>query len=148
MARLICIGNYYRQDDALGLFIGKHPKIKARANLEVVENFGDAFALIETWKEAGTVIIADAVKSGRAPGTIFRFDLLTDYLPEDIFTVSTHSSGIADCIALSRRLGMLPEKLIFYGIEGQLFGYGTEISDIVKESVELVVVRILKDVEL
>ena len=146
MARLICIGNYYRQDDALGLFIGKHPKIKSQSNIEVFENFGDAFALIEAWKEAETVIVVDAVKSGRAPGTIFRFNLLSDNLPPDIFTVSTHSSGIAECIAISRRLSMLPEKLIFYGIEGQLFGYGTEISDIVKEAMAQVVEQIMNDV--
>ncbi|HAL83098.1 MAG TPA: hydrogenase maturation protease [Mucilaginibacter sp.] len=142
---LICIGNDYREDDGLGLYIGRQPKIKALAGIRILENSGDGMAMMDAWKDAGTVIIVDAVHSGRPAGTIFRFDAINNPLPANIFAVSTHHVGIPECIALSRSLGLLPEKLIFYGIEGENFGQSTELSPIVKEAANAVVNSIAEE---
>ncbi len=139
---LICIGNEYRQDDGVGLFIAKHPKIRDLRGVSIIAGSGDGLALIEAWKTKGTVILVDAVHSGRPAGTLYRFDALTTPLPADIFLASTHNLGIPECIALSRSLGLLPEKLTFYGIEGVKFGQGTRLSAAVRETAETAVEKI------
>ena len=142
---LICIGNDYREDDGLGFYIGRHPKIKNLQGIRILENSGDGMAMMDAWKDAGMVIIVDAVHSGRPAGTIFRFDAINNPLPANIFAVSTHHVGIPECIALSRSLGLLPEKLIFYGIEGESFGQSMELSAIVREAADAVVDNIVEE---
>jgi len=141
-AILICIGNEYREDDGLGLYIGRHAKIRCLPNLRIIENSGDGMAMVDAWKDGRTVIVVDAVHSGRPPGTLFYFDLLENRIPSDVFTVSTHNIGIFECVALSKKLGLLPEKLIFYGIEVADSGYGRHLSPLVKGAADSLVEKI------
>jgi hydrogenase maturation protease len=142
---LICIGNEYRQDDGVGPFIGRHLKTKGLEGVRIIENAGDTMAMMDAWKDEDTVILVDAVRSGQPAGTIFCFDAVADPLPEDIFAVSSHDISIPECIALSRSLGIFPEKLIFYGIEGLNFGHGEQLSSVVKEAAEALSERITDD---
>lgn len=142
---LICIGNGYRQDDGVGLFIGEQLKLKDLPRVRIMENAGDGMAMMDAWKDEDIVILVDAVRSGQPAGTIFCFDAVANPLPEDIFAVSSHDIGIPDCIALSRSLGIFPEKLLFYGIEGENFGDGMQLSPVVKEAAIAVAERIAED---
>lgn len=141
-ALLICIGNDYRQDDGVGLFIGRLEKVRNMPGLRIIENHGDGMALMEAWKGEELVLLVDAVQSGRPAGTIVRFDVLADALPDDIMPTSTHNISLQDSVALSRSLGLLPGKLIFYGIEGEDFGHGEGLSDAVKAAAVEVAERI------
>jgi hydrogenase maturation protease len=131
---LICIGNDYRQDDRVGLFIGRQLKLKGLNGVQIVENSGDSMAMMDAWKNERTVILVDAVHSGQPAGTIYYFNAIADRLPEDIFAVSSHDISIPECITLSRSLDILPEKLIFYGIEGEDFGRGQQMSVAVRKA--------------
>ncbi|BAU53817.1 hydrogenase maturation protease [Mucilaginibacter gotjawali] len=146
-ALLICIGNEFREDDGLGLYIGRHDKIRSLRNMVVIENSGDGMAMMDAWKDGGTVILADAVRSGRPAGTLFHFDLLKDPIPPDLFILSTHNIGIPGCIALSEKLDLLPEQLLFYGVEGQNFGHGKKLSPIVKAATDGLIDQIVADFE-
>ena len=141
---LICIGNDYRGDDGVGLYIGRHAKIKG-LNVQVIENSGDGIAMMDTWKERGTVILVDAVYSGHPAGTIFRFDALNSSFPENMLPVSTHDVGIAECISLSDSLDLLPKKMIFYGIGGENFGQGKHLSAVVRKAADAVVGKIAEE---
>jgi hydrogenase maturation protease len=110
-----------------------------------MENSGDGMAMMDAWKDEETVILVDAVRSGQPAGTIFCFDAVANPMPEDIFAVSSHDVSIPDCIALSRSLGIFPEKLIFYGIEGENFGDGVQLSLAVKEAAIAVAEMIAED---
>lgn len=143
-ALLICTGNEFRQDDGVGLFIGRQLKHKGLPGITVIENHGDGMALIEAWKGENMVILVDAVQSGQPAGTIHSFDLLRAPLPEGILHASSHQVGINECITLSRSLGLLPEKLFFYGIEGESFGNGTWLSITVLEAAWKVVESVEK----
>jgi len=142
---LIGIGNEFREDDGLGLYIARHAQIRRLQNLSVMENSGDGMAMIDAWKNAGTVVLVDAVRSGRPPGTIFHFDFLQHPVPADIFILSSHDIGIPECVALSIKLQLLPQKLLFYGIEGAFFGQGKHLSPAVTAAATVLVDQIVKD---
>jgi hydrogenase maturation protease len=151
---LIGIGNEYRQDDGAGPFICNHERIRGLKGvsglklkgLRIMENSGDGIAMIKAWEGAGMAILVDAVYSGQPAGTIFRLDLMADPLPDYISPSSTHGFGIPDCIALSRSLGFLPGKMIFYGIEGEKFGQGLGLSAAVRLAAETVVEKIAAEI--
>ena len=97
---------------------------------------GEPVGLIEEWTGADAVIVVDAVSSGRPPGTIHRLDPLAAPIPAALSQGSTHAFGLAETIELARALDRLPHRLTVYGIEGERFTAGEELSPAVARAVE------------
>ena len=142
---LICIGNEFRKDDGIGLHIADHPRIRSLKGLNILKSSLDGFTLIEAWKSRRTVLIIDAVHSGSPPGTVFHFDALTNPFPVGLIPPSVHKTGIPECISLARIIGFLPEKMTFYGIEGEVFGQGKGLSSAALSASEKLVEMITSD---
>lgn len=145
---LIGIGNEYRNDDAVGLVVARHLNEQPLDHVEVIEETGEGAALMETWKDAGTVILIDAIFSGAEPGTIFRFDVHAQPIPKSFFHCSTHAFGVAEAIELARILEQLPPRLIIFGIEGKDFAAGKSLSAEVVKAARKVVEHIIQEVRL
>ena len=71
---VIGVGNDYRGDDAVGLIVARRIREMNLPQVQVIESDGEFTRLMESWKDAESVILIDAVQSGVAPGTIHRFD--------------------------------------------------------------------------
>ena len=108
----------------------------------IQEHNGEGASLIEAWKDAESVIVIDAVRSGAPPGAVQRFDASQRKLPAVFSSTSTHSFGLAEAIEMARTLKQLPPHTIVYGIEGENFAAGTELSAAVAHAVDDVVERI------
>jgi len=143
---IIGIGNPYRGDDAVGLRVAQDIKKEALVHVTVSEESGDGVTLMESWKNADTVILIDAVHSGTQPGTIHRFDVHTQTIPTKFFHYSTHAFGVAEAIELARALKQLPKNLIVYGIEGKCFEAGIGLSLEVEKAVEKVMLRVKQEI--
>ncbi|HEV2494860.1 MAG TPA: hydrogenase maturation protease [Terriglobia bacterium] len=141
---VIGLGNQYRRDDAAGLIVAR--RLRGRTSCAVWEHSGETVALMEYWKGADMVIIADAVQSGGAPGTIHRFDATMGRLPGRFFRTSTHAVNLVEAVELARALTQLPRRLIVYGIEGQNFEAGIGLSVDVESAIQEVVERILGEI--
>jgi hydrogenase maturation protease len=100
--------------------------------------------LIEDWSGADTVIVVDAASSGAPPGTIHRLDPLSEPIPAAMSQGSTHAFGLAETIELARTLDRLPPQLTVYGIEGERFTAGEELSAPVRAAVEAVRLDLLE----
>jgi len=99
---------------------------------------GEPVGLIEEWTGAREVIVVDAVSSGAPPGTIHRLDPLAEPIPAALSQGSTHAFGLAETIELARAIDRLPRRLTVYGIEGERFAAGRELSPAVAAAVEAV----------
>jgi len=143
---IIGIGNLYRSDDAVGLCVAQHLKGQAFDCVNVIEESGDGATLMESWENANTVILVDAVYSGGNFGTIYRFDAHKQAIPSRFFHYSTHAFGVAEAIELARALKQLPQNLIVYGIEGKCFKAGVGLSWEVEKAVEEVMKRVQQDI--
>jgi len=97
---------------------------------------------MELWRHADDVVLIDAVFSGAAPGTIHTFHPSTQPLATGLFLCSSHAFGLAQAIEVSRVLNELPRQMILYGIEGENFELGTELSPAVQASVDDVVSKV------
>ncbi len=142
---VIGIGNPYRRDDAVGLVVARRLREKNLEGVKVLELSGEGAALIEAWQGAERVIVIDAVCSGAAPGTIFRFAANQQAIPTESFRCSTHNFGLAEAIELARALGRLPRELIVYGIEGKDFAAGEGVSPEVEQAASRVVDSITEE---
>jgi hydrogenase maturation protease len=141
------VGNAQRCDDAAGLLVARGVRARAgRDDVAVLERSGEATSLMQAWDGARAVIIADAVRSGAAPGTVHRLDAVAESIPDSFLRCSTHSFGVADAIELGRALGQLPPYLVVYGVEGQDFDHGEELSAEVAAALPRVIDRILAEI--
>ena len=88
----------------------------------------------------------DAVRSGAPAGTIHRFDASATALPETFRgSTSTHALGLIGVIELGRTLGRLPARVVVYGIEGEHFKHGQELSPHVAGALDELVERVSRD---
>jgi hydrogenase maturation protease len=133
---VIGIGNPLRGDDAAGLLVARRVRELAGDDVDVRELEGEPSRLIDAWQGAATTVVADAARSGAAPGTVMRFDATEGPLPPSLSTTSTHALGLGDAVELARALGRLPSRLIVYAIEGARFGAGDTLTPAVTAAVD------------
>lgn len=145
---IVGAGNEFRSDDGVGPLVAKklgqlfHDRVRIRRCIK------DGTELLELCKGHKCVYLIDAVKSGCAPGKIFRFDANRDVLSREAFSCySTHAFNVAEAVELARSMGCLPEKLVVYGIEGKCFDEGPDFSDEVKSVIAEVIIRIKREID-
>jgi hydrogenase maturation protease len=141
---VIGIGNDFRSDDGAGIAAaqqlrnkltdGNHPELFA--DLRILEHKGEGAALLDLWQDADTVIVLDAVQSGRPPGTILYLHAGQEPLPRQYFRHSTHEFGLPEAVEMARVLGCLPRRLLVIGIEAGCMEPGTALSSPVAAAVE------------
>lgn len=144
---VIGVGNEYAQDDAAGLLVARKLKEEVRDNIRIIESGGEGASLIEAWKGASSAIVIDAVRSGAEPGSIYRFDAHQKPLPVQPFRGSTHAFGLYEAIELARSLNQLPQRLIVYGVEGQNFTAGTNVSGAITQAVAAVTRSVIEEIK-
>jgi hydrogenase maturation protease len=142
---VIGIGNSYRGDDAAGREVARRVQELASEELEVVICGLEPTRLIDAWEGADAALVIDAVSSDAEPGTVHRFDATADPLPSREFRSSTHALGIGETIELARAIGRLPSRVVVFGIEGEAFGSGTELSGPAQQGVERAVELVLEE---
>ncbi len=144
--QVIGMGNPLRGDDGAGPAIVEALKARGLPGVQLMTCHGDGLPLIDTWKSAGRVMLIDAATSGANPGTIYRFDALSQALPASLSFYSSHTFGAAETIELARTLGQLPPHLVVYAIEGKNFALGAGLSPEVEHAVREVVERVVDEV--
>ena len=142
---VVGVGNAYRGDDGAGLDVaGRVRELGVEAQIRVCEQ--EPSRLVDAWEGADVAFVVDAVASGAPVGTVHRFDAATA-LPTALFgPSSTHALGVADAVELARALGRLPARTIVYGIEGESFVAGDELTPAVAGAVEAVAHQIVEEV--
>jgi hydrogenase maturation protease len=144
-ALFIGVGNDHRRDDAVGLHVARRLLELRPPGLEIIEQRGDLTRMLDLWSAHDLVFVVDAARSGGEPGSIHRFELPEERLPESILRTSTHQVGVGEALGLARTLGRLPPRLIVYGIEGADFGHGDRLTPAVGEAAKAMVDRVLRE---
>ncbi len=76
--------------------------------------------LLEFWKNADLAIIVDAVRGTGPPGSLRRISLHPQpdpSVPESVRSLSSHGIDLPELIDLAEALGILPRRLLLYGVE-------------------------------
>jgi hydrogenase maturation protease len=108
--------------------------------------------LLELMQGAKIIFLIDAVVTGNAIGTLYRFQ--NKEIEELKCLLSTHDIGVAQTLQLGRVLDQLPDNIIFYGIEINSENSGKNISSLIEptlnqliEYVENEVIEILNSIK-
>jgi len=120
--RIIGIGNLLAGDDAIGIHVAQQLKSDNLKGIDILEVSQGGVGLLDLMDGAETVILIDAIKSGKPPGTIHclespgGMDQISN-LASFSLTPSTHAIGLHEVLVLGQTLGRLPPTLMLYGIE-------------------------------
>lgn len=144
---VIGLGNEHRHDDRCGLDVVRTLRDLRLPDARVVEGGDDATELLDLWDGVARVVVVDAMRSGRPPGTVHRFDVDPERPPEPLPVTSTHGLSLNEAIGLGRALGRLPMSLVVYGIEVADVTPGSGLSGPVAGSVPGVADRIAEEIE-
>ena len=144
---VIGIGNPERGDDGAGRAVAGLLKGRLPQNTGLMEHSGEGISLMESWEGVKKIILVDAVFSGAEPGTIHRFDAAEGPFPAFLRKYSTHAFGVGEAVEMARALKRMPERLVFFGVEGASFEAGAEIGPRVAESLDKVSSMVLAEAE-
>ncbi|MBD0842180.1 hydrogenase maturation protease [Streptomyces sp. TRM68416] len=133
---VIGVGNEFRRDDGVGWAV--IDRLRARelpADAVLATCDGDPGRLIGLWEGARLAVVVDAAHTHPgSPGRVHRLALDAGLLPPPSAT-SSHGLGLGEAVELARVLGLLPERLIVYAVEGADSDYGTGLSPAVAAAV-------------
>ncbi len=110
---VIGVGNPDRGDDGIGPVVVERLR-RRRDDVDTVIVTGDLVDLTVLWRDRDDVVVVDACRTGRPPGSVVTVeaeDLDGDHV------LSSHGVGVGFAVALARRLGWLPRRLRVVGIE-------------------------------
>ena len=144
---VIGIGNIERGDDGAGRAVARLLRHMLPGGMEIVEQDGEATALLARLQGASAVYLVDACMSNAPPGTVHRIDAHHAPLPQASSDLSTHGFGLAAAIELGRALGQLPPRAIVYAIEAESFAAGAPLSESVAAATVIVADRIRSEIE-
>ena len=134
---VIGVGNRFRGDDAAGLeVVGRLADLHRPPEIGVLTHEGEGVGLLECWDGADAAVLVDCMRSGAAAGTLRRLDATSEAAALPLRGTSSHALGVGEAIELARSLGMLPDTVIVYGVEGSSFETGAGLSDAVAEAID------------
>lgn len=145
--RIIGVGNLFRGDDAAGVLAARRLQALVGDRAEVIEAELAGLDVLDLMAAASTVILIDAARSGRPAGTIHRLDASAGPISADLFPHSTHVLNAVDAIEMGRTLGLLPPRVIVYGLEVGDTTAGNGLSPVVAGALDQVVERVLCELE-
>ena len=142
---IVCVGNRSRSDDAVGPIIADE-LLERDLEVPVHLSGGEPGELLDLWRGKETVVVVDAVVTGRSePGTVVVLNATTEALPV-VSHASSHGIGLPESIELARSLHSLPTDLRLVGIEAGSLEAGTELTPAVRAAIPEAIDRILSEV--
>jgi hydrogenase maturation protease len=142
---VIGLGSEFRSDDQIGIETVKQlaSRFSGNPRIEFMQAKADPTLLIEIWSQRQLVIVVDAFAiAGLAPGSLLE-------LEENDFKhlhynekTSSHFLSLKEGLQLGAALGQLPQKILIYGIQGENFNFGEQLSTRVQESIPRLISKI------
>ncbi len=133
---LLGLGNDILSDDAIGLRVvaALKERLAANENITVLESSEMGLALLDLIIGFETVVIVDAVQTGKVP-TGFVHEIDGSDLQASA-TLSPHFLGIGEMLALGTRLGFsMPGNVRIFAIEvADPFTVGTALTEPLEEA--------------
>lgn len=143
--KIIAVGNSLYGDDGVGEAVLKAlTDIPELENVDLIDGATDALGLIDYFTDTDHVIIIDAARMDKEPGTVQvfnsdRVDLMikTDHL-------SLHGISLAETFEIAKLAEAHPKKITIVGIEPEQLQVAAGLSKPVAKAVPVVVSKILE----
>jgi hydrogenase maturation protease len=128
-ALVLGLGNVLLRDEGLGVWVAETLKreLQFPEGVSIVEGGTLGLDLLPLLDGVGRLCVIDAVRLGRAPGSIVRLE--GDDVPAALdVKLSPHQIGVQDLFAAARLIGREPPSVVLWGMEPERLDPGTGFS--------------------
>lgn len=142
---ILGVGNLLLKDEGVGVHVVKRLKdANLPSDVEVLDGGTLGLDLLFYMEGRKKVIVIDAVKGGKTPGTLYRFtDSDLGAMPKISF--SAHEIDLVDVLKVAHFLGHKPE-MVFIGIEPKDISEGLEISPEIEERIPKIIDLVMREI--
>lgn len=144
---ILGFGNPLKGDDGIGI---QAVKMLSERDLppdtKVMEVRAPGWDLATWFEGCSFLIMIDAVRMGKPPGTWQRLDLEDIKLIPPKGYLSLHEASIREGLLLTQSLNILPEKILFYGLEPGSLSAGQTLSPVVQAALPDLIEEILREI--
>lgn len=139
---VMAVGNLLRQDDGVAETVLRALEQGGVPDgVELLDAGTSAIDLLDVFADRRKLVVIDAVRGGRAPGTLYRFcpeQVAAEALPMN----SLHQVGLLETLKLGALIDCQPQETVVIGIEpgatGLGIGLSAEVAAAVPRALELV----------
>jgi len=145
---ILGLGNSLRGDDGVGpAVIEWLDRQELPVGVEAIDGGTSGLDIVSILMGRERAIIVDAANTGLEPGRWVRFTPEEAQLQANATTLSLHSAGLAEALALGAALNVLPPTIIIYGVQPQSLDWSSQLSAEVQAAVIEVGQAILRELK-
>jgi hydrogenase maturation protease len=143
---LMGLGNILLQDEGLGVRALERltDNYALPAEVEAVDGGTMGLDLLPYLEQVSDLLIMDAVQTGQPPGTLVRLEGEAIRAALSL-KMSMHQVGLQELLAVSDLQGALPPRVVVWGMEPALLGWGLALSSHVAARMDNLVQAVAKE---
>ncbi len=131
------LGNILLKDEGVGVRVIERleEKYEFPEEVQVLDGGSGGLALLYFLEGVSRLVIVDAVKAGKEPGTLIR--LAGEEIPAFLSPkISPHQEGLADLLFAAKVTGILPKEIVLWGVEPAEIDVGIDLSPLIAAKVD------------
>lgn len=144
---ILGLGNPLQGDDGIGCAVAEALSHCPLPNdVECMEGGTPGIGLVNLIQGRRRVVLVDAAKMGCSPGEVLRLTARDIESDPSHHSVSLHSTGISDALALARTLQLELPEIVCFGVEPLVVDWQPTLSAPVAAAVPTVIQAVLNEV--
>lgn len=146
---VVGVGNILLSDEGIGVrVIQELQKSPPAEDVKLLDAGTDIFRIMTSDANYETIIVVDAIKGNKTPGTVFCFPVVED-LNVEIDNDSVHQIHIVEALKLMKQTVEIfrDTKILLLGVEPAKISYGVGLSTTIEQKVETLVDLVKKEIE-
>lgn len=149
---IVGVGNELLGDEGLGVHVARsllrlQSQHALPPRVDVLEAGTALLDVLPEMSRHSRVVIVDAIRAGREPGTIYRAEVGPSLLgnAEAICPLSLHHWDLMETLRVGQTLGLLPRQLTLFGAEPESLSPGTELSPRLAQAAERIAAMLVEE---
>lgn len=143
-AAVLGIGNVLQGDDGVGVAAVREIEVAGLVpGCDTFDGGTAPFDMMSVFLDYDLVVVIDAVRAGRRPGTVYR--LTPDALDDSRTVRFAHGLGVSDTVRVARELGS-QARVVVIGVEPKCIDWSLDLSDEVRASMGELVFAVRREV--
>jgi hydrogenase maturation protease len=143
---VVGIGNTLMGDEGVGVvLVNLLEKKRYTEKIDFIDAGTSFFNIVSFLRKYDKVVIIDTVYGGKAPGSVYRFEINDIEEIDNNGMLSLHDFGVIQSIKLQKIAGGFPEDVVFFGVEPKRIELSLELSSEVQEKVDQIIDKILNE---
>jgi hydrogenase maturation protease len=142
---VVGLGNLLLSDEGIGVHVVRAlaERYRLPPAVELIDGGTSGMDLLDALAQAERVIVVDAARTGRAPGTVL--EVGDGELPAFFSQrLSPHQVGFGDVLASLALIGARPREIVLVAIEPEDLSLGVELSACGREAAALALAAVLR----